>query len=699
MARLSALVALWSSVATLVACGGGGEPPLLEPLDDQEVAVGTELVIELEGSDADGDDLSYSFAADVPDIQTRATLTRRPDGVGMFRWTPLAADVGPWFFDFSVSDGSHTTTETIQIEVKSAVGVNSAPIFREPLGTGTTLDLSTESCVDVKVVVEDQDSSSVVISQGAPQIEGALLQSTGNLTGTWHWCPTRDQISADDRYTLILQADDLSNPKTIKNYLIVLRKKPQDDCPGAAPVVTHTPSDVSSLSTLHISAQVSDDVGLKSNPLFYYSTSNPGTTPNLSAMTQVSMTKTSGTMQSGTFQADVPNPVAGLSEGATADLYYVIVAQDNDDAEGDCDHLTQAPSSGSYSMTVTNPGGSGGGALCEPCTADIQCGGASDLCVRVGTGGESFCLQACGSCPTDYTCSASALESVDGASGTQCVPNSNDCSNPGGTTCEDDSYEDNDSRAQAEAQPALPAGSYNLTSCPSGVDDDDEDWFKITITDDTQAGFTLAGGSQTDLDLGLYTTTGGLIESSASLSSNEEITRCLEAGTYYIRVYSWSAEQNDYTLTYTATSQSCGGSCTDDSGEPDDDADHAHVLAFSDVYPGPWDSDTMTICPDNDDWFAIDLLDGDTVTVDLVGDTSADLDLHFIDPDLVDLTPCTEDNPDTCSPDNGQSAGPDEHYEFTLNDTDCYVECTHYIVVHGWQGATNDYLLSVQLSY
>src|SRR5262245_66542312 len=116
-------------VATLVACGGGGSPPALEPLADQQVAVGNELVIELIGTDPDGDGLTYDFHADVPDIESRATMTQRPDGTGLFKWTPGGADVGPWFFDFMVSDGSNTETVTIQIEVKSAVGVNSAPVF------------------------------------------------------------------------------------------------------------------------------------------------------------------------------------------------------------------------------------------------------------------------------------------------------------------------------------------------------------------------------------------------------------------------------------------------------------------------------------------------------------------------------------------------------------------------------------------
>jgi hypothetical protein len=42
------------------------------------------------------------------------------------------------------------------------------------------------------------------------------------LDATWHWCPTAQQIAASNRYTLELSADDGDNPKTIKDYVIVL---------------------------------------------------------------------------------------------------------------------------------------------------------------------------------------------------------------------------------------------------------------------------------------------------------------------------------------------------------------------------------------------------------------------------------------------------------------------------------------------
>ena len=47
-------------LATAVACGGGGAPEL-SGLADQVAQVGTELKIDLNGTDPDGDRLSYGF--------------------------------------------------------------------------------------------------------------------------------------------------------------------------------------------------------------------------------------------------------------------------------------------------------------------------------------------------------------------------------------------------------------------------------------------------------------------------------------------------------------------------------------------------------------------------------------------------------------------------------------------------------------
>lgn len=690
--RLS-IPTLMSALATLVACGGGAAPEL-EDVGDQVVAVGSELVLQLRATDPDGDTLEYGFSADVPDIGSRASVSRTPSGDGTFRWRPVAADVGVWHFDFTASDGDHTATLPVTIEVRSAIGAETVPVFREPLGTGTTLDLAVRDCLEINVLVEDQDSVAVTIEQQEPLIEGATLDQTGPYAATWNWCPTRDQIDAEDRYTLTLSADDSDNPKTLKNYLVVLRRPPPMNCPGDPPVVNHTPMNVSQIVDLTIDATISDDMGLRQPPLLYYSTTAPSNPPDLGAMTQVTMLLISGDMMSGTWAADVPNPAAQLPQGSMRTLYYVIVANDDDDAVGGCDHETRSPAASAHQMVVTNPGGSGNLGLCASCSADVQCGDGDDNCVMVG--GGNYCLRSCTSaadCGAGYTCSASPVTSVNGASARQCVPSSGSCAMT--MACTDDFFEDNDTRAQASSLPDLDPDTYMFTSCPlADGSNDDEDWFTIILAQDATITLTLAGQTVSDLDLGLYDAAGVRLASATGPTSNEMIMQCLAAGTYYVRVYAWGAgTQNQYSLTYARSNGACPMACTDDPREPDDNASQARSI----TYP-VFTSTGNQICAGDTDWYRVLLLAGELLTVDLTftqAAASQDLDVHLYDSMSVDLTPCSVQSPGTCAFNNGQSADSNEHFTFTA-PASCTSLCTYYVVIHGYNNSQNAYDIRIE---
>jgi hypothetical protein len=210
-------------VALLLGACAGGHPPDIVGLSDQVAYVGTQLTVELDGTDPDGDMLTYGVHADVS-LDGAASITQTPTGTGIFRWTPLAEDIGSHVFDFTATDGSHTTTVSISIEVRAATG--SAPVFVQPLGTGTVVDLKTTPCMMVSVVVQDPDTPQVDLAQEAPVIDGAQLAPIDGQSASWTWCPTAAQVMAQDRYTLVLSADDHDNPKTIKDYVIVLSGKP-----------------------------------------------------------------------------------------------------------------------------------------------------------------------------------------------------------------------------------------------------------------------------------------------------------------------------------------------------------------------------------------------------------------------------------------------------------------------------------------
>ena len=676
-------------LATTVACVGGAAPEL-DHLPDQVAQVGTEFKLELQGTDADGDRLSYGFkAADLQGVDDRAQITVSPSGIGVFRWTPIASDVGTHAFDFKVSDGHHDTTVTINIDVKSAIGSATAPIFRQPLGTGTTIDLGKAQCVDLDVVIEDQDTPQVDLRQEEPTIDGAKIDQKDGQSAKWHWCPSRAQ-EGDQRYTLLLSADDHDNPKTMKNYLVVLRGTGgQMNCPGAAPAISHTATNQTTRLDLKPTATVTDDKGLKDNVLFYYSLTNPGVTQvDLSKMTQLTAQKVSGTLTNGTWAPTLPNPVANAADGTQKTIYYVFVADDNDDTMGNCDHTTMSPV---YQMTVT-AGGSTTAGLCSACTADSQCGTGSE-CVYMGSMGDSYCLQGCSACPSGYSCSASKIYSVDGHMDYQCVPQSGSCVAPTGA-CQDDAYEENDTRSAASANPAYPADLYSATSCPATTNTygQDDDWYKVVLTQSARVDLEISGDGASDLDLHLYRSDGTVISTSTSYSSDEAINTCLPAATYYLKVNGYGHVRSDYIWLFDKTAETCNTSCTDDGNEDDDTFSQARPT----TYPS-YSSSSQKICTNDDDWYKVTLYGGEKLTMDLTftQPTSAnDLDLHLYK-DFADLWPCSPQDTSTCTVDHGQSADANEHAVYTVPSGTCGSGCDYYVVVRGFDGATNTYSINL----
>lgn len=668
-------------IAVASGCQDTGRAPSLEPVEDHVVAVGEELVINLRATDPDGDDITYGFEVPSDELDLDAEITARPDGTGVFRWTPLAADVGSWAVDFTASDGEHTDRVTVMIDVRSAVA-GSAPIFREPLGSGTTLDLERNACLQLDVVVEDQDDATVTLGQEAPIIEGAQLEQTAGLSGQWSWCPNKSQLD-QDRYPLVLSADDGDNDKTLKNYLVVLRHPPRPDCPGDAPVIEHEPEDLQTVLDPEIVAEISDDKGLKNEPLLYYTFVEPEFPIDFSQLELVQMELRQGDLRQGTWSARIPNPIAGQDEGASAKIWYIISASDDDDEQGSCDHVTEAPLGGAFELTVTHPGEGGGAGVCEACSADIQCGGPEDLCVIVGNQGDSFCLASCDGdqdCGAGYSCTP--VMSVDGQMASQCHPDNASC---GGTsTCDDDAYEENDTRSQAENGPELEPGLHELVACQ-----DDDDWYRVEVASSSTLGVLIEGEGNANLDLGLYDAQGTAIAVSAGPTSSEVVEECILAGTYYVRV-SGTGPDDLYDLLLETTPGTCQTTCEDDSFEEDDTIAQANV---ADLDLGPYSATDRMLCSGDVDVYEVDMFAGETLVVDLTFTQTSpgeDLDIHLLDADGVDLTPCSVDEPGGCDVSNGQSGSSNEHFEWEVTSS-----ATFYVAVMGYDGAENSYDIAI----
>lgn len=335
----------WSVAMGLLlsGCAESGSGPSLQPIPDQFVGVGDELIVQLWADDPDGDPLTYSFASSLASIDQNASMVAQGDGSALFRWIPGQQDIGVWTVDFSVSDGSSVDTLATSVEV--GAGVASAPMFQLPEGNGETHDVVTFPCLDLDVAVTDIDDATVRLSDQS-NLGNATFQQNDGLTATWHWCPNESQIVAG-RHVLTFTADDGSNPVVSKSYLVTLDTNVASVCEGVAPVVEHAAQGlVSQAPTISIRANIYDDIGLSGAPQLFYSFEAPAEPLDLRSLIGVEMVRGEGDE----WIATVPNPSA--QSGQSAQLWYVIVVSDADVDVIGCSHRVTAPLEGTYEIEI-----------------------------------------------------------------------------------------------------------------------------------------------------------------------------------------------------------------------------------------------------------------------------------------------------------------------------------------------------------
>src|SRR5512137_1862816 len=124
-------------LAAAVSSCNKNQPPELLPIDPQVAYVGSRFELRLVAADAEGDRIVFSFSSPSADIQDRARMSQL-GGEGVFSWTPLASDVGEQQIDFVASDGGSSDMESVLITVKPSTTGDTTPVFRKPLGEGTT---------------------------------------------------------------------------------------------------------------------------------------------------------------------------------------------------------------------------------------------------------------------------------------------------------------------------------------------------------------------------------------------------------------------------------------------------------------------------------------------------------------------------------------------------------------------------------
>ena len=187
--------------------------------------------------------------------------------------------------------------------------------------------------------------------------------------------------------------------------------------------------------------------------------------------------------------------------------------------------------------------------------------------------------------------------------------------------CLDDAYEDNDTTLTAAP---LGAGLYpGLGAC-----DADPDYYAITLgAGDELSVDALFSDAEGDIDIELFDTTGNSVAFSMSGSDNESIGPITASvgGTYLLLVDLYSDDGvipgNDYDLDISIVDN-----CTVDNYEPNDSLSAAYAIPS-----GTFSS--LTLCPSDDDFFAIWLGAGEAINVDLLfSDAEGDIDLTLYDP-------------------------------------------------------------------
>ena len=349
-------VACGLALAGLWACGPR-VGPAVDYVPPVSGPVGSELRILLRGSASDGRVAFDYDAPGLPDLRKRKlapSITHYAEGQALFRWIPLAMDVGNHRFDFvAVAAGVETR---VAVQVTVTPGTGEPPAFRVPVGEGTILDLNRDECVELDVLVEDPDSAQIDIALEPPPVANANLTQVGPYAARLRFCPSDTQVLAQAIYPLALSASDRVNPKVLKHYTVVVRPRATLNCTTMPPVIDTKQHGFSfTTGNLHIKATLSDDVGIASARVLW--TLNPPADmnkPDPSAFSPLPMNRKSGDAKMGYYEGTIPNPVVASPSGTEKTIYYLVVAEDADPPMG-CAHESVAPPMGVFSFKVKRP--------------------------------------------------------------------------------------------------------------------------------------------------------------------------------------------------------------------------------------------------------------------------------------------------------------------------------------------------------
>ncbi len=214
---------LFAVLLFAAACGQPDGSLALSAIAPHSASVAQEVVIPLLADGAGNDPLTWTWQSPSnPELATRLhrpTLSAYSGGRALWRFTPLATDVGPLAIEFAASRGNLHGTLSLGFAIDPG---GDPPVFREPVGEGTTLDLRMMPCAAVSVVVESNSTPQVSLSLVNPPPNAEIAQ-TEELAGKLLFCPSTSQAMMETIYPLLIQAE--AGERIVrKSYVIVLRR-------------------------------------------------------------------------------------------------------------------------------------------------------------------------------------------------------------------------------------------------------------------------------------------------------------------------------------------------------------------------------------------------------------------------------------------------------------------------------------------
>ena len=158
----------------IITVGETNQAPELADVGNQNAGVGKVLTIILEGSDADGDDLTYSIEGE----PTGASLSEQT-----FSWKPSSAQVGDYEVTFIVEDGrGGSDRQSVTINVEANQIPELASIGHQTIGEGEVLMIILEG--------SDADGDDLTYSVAGEPIGASLSEQT------FSWRPSSTQVGS-----------------------------------------------------------------------------------------------------------------------------------------------------------------------------------------------------------------------------------------------------------------------------------------------------------------------------------------------------------------------------------------------------------------------------------------------------------------------------------------------------------------------